>query len=288
MYSTITIPTLSLSGSNSIWMEINPNNDQPEKYHFNNFFNLSFGVNPDKINPLLDVTFDGIRIMNGDIVSAKPDVLITLKDENKFLAINDTSLFNLYLIEPDDANRIPLYFAETPYYKLEFTPASLPSNRAKINYKPSFTKDGVYQLVVQGKDVSGNRSGSNEYKISFEIVTKSTITEVLNYPNPFSTSTRFVFTLTGSEIPTYFKIQILSISGKVVREIDLSELGSIHIGRNITEYAWDGTDSFGDKLANGVYFYKVVTNINGQTIEKRETKADTFFKKGFGKLYIMR
>jgi hypothetical protein len=32
----------------------------------------------------------------------------------------------------------------------------------------------------------------------------------------------------------------------------------------------------------------VVTNINGQTIEKRETKADTFFKKGFGKLYIMR
>lgn len=288
MYSTITIPTLSLSGSNSIWMEINPNNDQPEKYHFNNFFNLSFGVNPDKINPLLDVTFDGIRIMNGDIVSAKPDVLITLKDENKFLAINDTSLFNLYLIEPDNANRIPLYFAETSYYKLEFTPASLPSNRAKINYKPSFTKDGVYQLVVQGKDVSGNRSGSNEYKISFEIVTKSTITEVLNYPNPFSTSTRFVFTLTGSEIPTYFKIQILSISGKVVREIDLSELGSIHIGRNITEYAWDGTDSFGDKLANGVYFYKVVTNINGQTIEKRETKADTFFKKGFGKLYIMR
>ena len=40
-----------------------------------------------------------------------------------------------------------------------------------------------------------------------------------NYPNPFSTSTKFVFTLTGSEIPDVFTIQIMTISGKVVREI---------------------------------------------------------------------
>lgn len=288
IYSSVSIPTINYSGINNIWMEINPDNDQLEKYHFNNLFNLSFNVNRDKINPLLDITFDGVRIMNGDIVSAKPDVLITLKDENKFLAINDTALFNLYLIEPESSNRIPLFFSGNSNYELEFTPASLPANRAKINYKPVYKKDGVYQLIVQAKDASGNRSGSNEYKISYEIINKSTITEVLNYPNPFSTSTRFVFTLTGSEIPDYFKIQILTVSGKVVKEIDLTEYGSVHIGRNITEYAWDGTDNYGDKLANGVYFYKVITNINGENIEKRETQADQFFKKGFGKLYIMR
>ena len=114
------------------------------------------------------------------------------------------------------------------------------------------------------------------------------VTNVLNYPNPFSTSTRFVFTLTGSEIPETFKIQVMTISGKVVREITREELGNIHIGRNITEFAWNGKDEFGDQLANGVYLYRVVTRLNGESIEKRETGADEYFKKGWGKLVIMR
>jgi flagellar hook assembly protein FlgD len=120
------------------------------------------------------------------------------------------------------------------------------------------------------------------------VINKSTITEVLNYPNPFSTSTRFVFTLTGSEIPETFKIQVMTISGKVVREITKEEIGDIKIGRNITEFAWNGKDEYGDQLANGVYLYRVVTRINGETIEKRETAADEYFKKGWGKLVIMR
>jgi flagellar hook assembly protein FlgD len=111
---------------------------------------------------------------------------------------------------------------------------------------------------------------------------------VINYPNPFSTSTRFVFTLTGSEIPEYFKIQIMTVTGKVIREIMRDELGPIHIGRNITEYAWNGRDEFGDQLANGVYLYRVLTKLNGQNIEKRTTEADQYFTKGWGKMYLMR
>jgi hypothetical protein len=131
---------------------------------------------------------------------------------------------------------------------MSFTPAVLPHNSCKINYQPALKQDGIYQLIVQAKDRSDNKSGEIDYKINFEIVNRSTITEVMNYPNPFSTSTRFVFTLTGSEVPTYFKIQILTVSGKVVREITNSGLGPVHIGRNITEYAWDGKDQFGDQL----------------------------------------
>ena len=114
------------------------------------------------------------------------------------------------------------------------------------------------------------------------------ITEVLNYPNPFSTSTKFVFTITGNEVPQTFKIQIMTITGKVVKEITREELGYIHIGRNITEYAWDGTDQYGGKLANGVYFYHIVTRLNGNDMEHMSTAADEFFKKGIGKMVIMR
>src|SRR6185436_16832456 len=104
---------------------------------------------------------------------------------------------------------------------------------------------------------------------SFEVINESSITDFINYPNPFSTSTKFVFTLTGSEIPSYLKIQIMTVSGKIVREITQSEIGNIHVGRNITEYAWDGKDEFGDRLANGVYLYRVITQISGQSIEHR-------------------
>lgn len=163
----------------------------------------------------------------------------------------------------------------------------------KLKLRPDFTnQDGIYQLLIRAKDRSNNSSGKGDgqydYKIRFEVINKSTITEVMNYPNPFSTSTQFVFTLTGSEVPTQLTIQILTVSGVVVREITLDELGPIHIGRNITEYKWDGRDEYGDQLATGVYIYRVIAKMNGETIEKRQSGADKFFKKGFGKMYIMR
>ena len=124
--------------------------------------------------------------------------------------------------------------------------------------------------------------------IKFKVVQESTISEIMNYPNPFSTSTRFVFTLTGSEIPDRVLIQIMNISGKVVREISEAELGQIRIGRNITEFAWDGKDEYGDNLANGVYLYRVHVSTSGKEIKHLETGADTYFHKGLGKMYIIR
>jgi flagellar hook assembly protein FlgD len=83
-------------------------------------------------------------------------------------------------------------------------------------------------------------------------------------------------------------IQIMTVTGKVVREITEDELGPIHIGRNVTSYAWDGTDEFGDRLANGVYLYRVLSEINGEEIKQRSSGADQYFKKEFGKMYLMR
>jgi len=163
----------------------------------------------------------------------------------------------------------------------------MPNNKCHILYTPIFA-DGTYELSVQAADRSNNVSSTTPYKIDFEVINESSITNVLNYPNPFSTSTRFVFTITGDQIPTYFKIQIITITGKVVREITESELGPLHIGRNITEYAWDGTDQFGSKLANGVYLYRVITSINNQAIDHMATNADSFFTKGWGKMYLIR
>ena len=156
---------------------------------------------------------------------------------------------------------------------------------------PYFPQDGDYELKVTGKDRSGNTAGSLEYKIEFQVINKPMISNMLNYPNPFTTSTAFVFTVTGSEIPQNIKIQILTITGKIVREITKDELGPLHIGRNITEFKWDGSDQYGQKLANGIYLYRVVTNLNGRSLDKYkadEDETDKYFNKGYGKMYLMR
>jgi flagellar hook assembly protein FlgD len=84
------------------------------------------------------------------------------------------------------------------------------------------------------------------------------------------------------------KIQIMTIKGTVVKEIMKEELGPLRIGRNITEYTWDGRDQYGDLLANGVYFYRVVTRLDDENMEHYSQGYDRYFKKGFGKLVIVR
>ncbi|HRO76003.1 MAG TPA: C25 family cysteine peptidase [Crocinitomicaceae bacterium] len=292
---TIEIETANLDGTNILWMEVNPYInavlDQPEQYHFNNLLHIPFNVSRDKINPLLDVTFDGIHILNKDIVSPKSEILITLKDENPYLIMNelaDTAKFGIYLTDPNGVQkRIP--FIDNQGNQILFvTPATNQNKRFKILYNSDFQMNGVYTLLVQGTDKSNNLSGQFEYRIQFEVIRESTITHMVNYPNPFSTSTRFAFTLTGSEVPDDIIIQIMTVTGKVVREITEQELGPIHIGRNITQYAWDGKDEFGDQLANGVYLYRVLSQIKGEDIKLRESGADKYFKKEFGKMMLIR
>jgi flagellar hook assembly protein FlgD len=287
-----------MAGINSFWMEVNPYvngslfiTDQPEQQHFNNLLQIPFYVGRDTRNPILDVTFDGRHILNGDIVSPESEVLITLKDENDYLIMDsdaDTTLFGIYLTDPDGVQtRIPFMDAMGNVV-MQWIPAEAQYKRFKIIYPAAFTKNGKYTLLVQGSDKSGNLSGDLEYKVTFEVIHESMITSMMNYPNPFSTSTRFVFTLTGSEVPDDLIIQIMNVNGRVVREITEQELGPIHIGRNITEYAWDGKDEFGDPLANGVYLYTVKAKINGEDIKHLESGADVHFRKGFGKMYLMR
>lgn len=284
--------TFGLKGENSLWMEVNPFKTpfhQPEKYHFNNYAEIKFKVNRDVVNPILDVTFDGVHILNGDIVSGKPQITVQLHDENRFLALNNQSQFKVYLKTPNSNVSQEIAWNAVSYGQMmRFTPAVLPKNSCRIDWEPTFAEDGIYTFEVEARDRSNNESGKYNYKISFEVINRSTITEIVNYPNPFSTSTRFVFTLTGSEVPTGMKIQIMTVTGKIIREIMQNELGNIHVGRNITDYAWDGKDEYGDRLANGLYLYHVVTDLHGQSIEHRETEIDKYFKKGWGKMYLLR
>ena len=286
-----TIDTKNYPGVNTLYVMFNPDNDQPEQYLYNNFLYKDFFVREDKFNPLLDVTFDGVHILNRDIVSSRPKILVKLKDDNRFLLLSDTALLKVQVHFPSD----PIDEYRNFYFgnEMRFNPAAPGSgeNAASIDFSPFFPEDGEYELKISGRDVVGNKAGNIEYKITFNVLNTPMISNMLNYPNPFTTSTAFVFTVTGSEVPQNIRIQVMTITGKIVREITKAELGPLHIGRNITEFKWDGTDMYGQKLGNGVYLYRVITNLNGKSLDKYKSegdKTDQYFNKGYGKMYLMR
>jgi hypothetical protein len=48
---------------------------------------------------------------------------------------------------------------------------------------------------------------------------------------------------------------------------------------------------FGQPLANGVYLYRVITDIRGKKIDKFKTpgfNTEKYFQSGYGKMYLMR
>ncbi|MDX1910151.1 MAG: C25 family cysteine peptidase [Saprospiraceae bacterium] len=286
---TFSAPTLSISGPQQWLVDVNPGNAQPEQYHFNNVMLHDFYVGRDQRNPLLDVTFDGQHLLDGDLVSPKPVVILTLKDENRYLAMSDSATFQLNLQYPDGSSRVILpNDPDVLFFPADAT--NLPkSNLARLEWRPVLEQDGEYLLSVNGRDASGNESGSLDWSARFRVITKSSLSNLLNYPNPFSTSTCFVYTLTGSESPAHFKIQIMTVSGRVVREITEQEFGPLKPGVHRSDFCWDGRDEFGDPLAKGVYLYRVVAKkADGSDFELfNNDSVDGFFRHGFGKMVKM-
>ena len=283
---SIPLATKGLVGTNNITVFVN-NYTVPEQRYVNNNLSLTNYVTvvKDKTNPLLDVSIDGRYIFDGEIVSPNPTVLIKILDKNPLLQKTDTTGIQLFITPPcEGCSARPIALSSS---EVEYTVAT-PNKPFEIYYRPKKLENGMYELSIQAEDASGNAAGAEPYKLRFEVVNEATVTNFYPYPNPFSSSVRFVFTLTGSQVPESLMIRIMTVSGRVVRTITQDEIGPIHIGNNKTEYAWDGRDEFGDPLANGVYLYKVLMELNGERVELRSSAGDRGFKNGYGKLYLLR
>ena len=224
--------------------------DQLEYFSVDNLIRNQFFVIRDSIKPVFSVTFDGAEIINGDIVSAKPDVKIVMSD-NSPLPL-DTSFFTIVY-----DNKL-LYFAQ-PELSYDYTP--YPDSRVEIHWTPELS-DGEHKLEILAKDASGNFFDTTSSRTIFNVFNETDITSVFNYPNPFTNETNFTFTLRGTEVPEEVKIKVYTIAGRLVRDIKLPA-NDLSIGFN-TIY-WNGRDQDGDEIANGVYLYKVIAKFRDKT-----------------------
>lgn len=243
-----TIPTSNLIFENKF--KVFAFAQTPEFYSFNNTTENGFFVARDSIKPFFSVTIDGKEIVNGDIVSATPEILLILRD-NSPLPL-DTSLFTIIF------DNVPLSFTRNDI-QLSYTP--YPNSEFVIKWNPKL-RDGRHTLEVLAKDASGNFFDSTSSRTVFYVYNNPDLLYVYNYPNPFKNDTYFTFELRGSVVPEDFQVKIYTVAGRLIKQFSVPP-SEMNIGFN--RIYWDGRDEDGDEIANGIYFYKVISRLNNET-----------------------
>ncbi len=247
-YFEVNHNTSSGSGSKTFLINIDAENNVSELFEDNNFYTIPFYIKPDTTTPTLNITFDGYDIIDGDYISPNPDIEIELNDYS-LLPLTDPSSIMIFLNEEE----IPY---DTSYMSYEFSDVN---PKVRVYYTPQLN-DGEYYMNVLSKDANGNLVDSVGAERYFIVSNEAKILYVYNYPNPFKEATSFTFKLT--QIPDEIKIKIFTIAGRLVKEIKLS---SSQFNFDFNKIYWDGKDEDGDRLANGVYLYKVIMKAGDKT-----------------------
>ncbi|MCB0583030.1 MAG: T9SS type A sorting domain-containing protein, partial [Phaeodactylibacter sp.] len=132
--------------------------------------------------------------------------------------------------------------------------------RGTVRYPLSKLPEGRHNIRVKAWDVANNSSeGYTEFVVAAS--EEVALERVLNYPNPFTDHTCFQFdhNLANQELDVL--VQVYTISGRLVKTIQATLFSDGALRRDDC-IEWDGRDDYGDRLARGVYLYKVKVRAN--------------------------
>ena len=218
------------------------------------------GLAWDNVRPEVDLYMNDQTFVFGGITDNNPDMLALVYDENGINTVG-TGIGHDLIAELDGETANPIVLND--YYESELDSYQ----RGKIRYPFSKLKEGKHTLRVKVWDVYNN---SGESRTEF-VVAKSedlALDHILNYPNPFTTNTGFYFEHNQPGQELQVRIQIFTVSGKLVKVLDRRmETDGYRVG----PISWNGRDTYGDKLGRGVYVYQLkVIAPSGETAEEFE------------------
>ncbi len=251
------LDTRGLIGDFTLRTFVNPYVES-ELFYDNNILETDFNVFGDEVPPIITATFDGIRIVNNDVVAYDTEINISLQDENPFLKIEDSSAIFFELYKTENFVDSLLNISNE---NILIIPQTSTDNFQLIIFTDSL-HDGEYKLEFNGRDASGNLAGVFPKVIEFQVQTAipSQYDQITIFPNPFNASLNITFNLSGKDKPEYFEISFYDLQGKVVFRKDITE--QTKLGNNKIEF-WNSENSNKERLRPGMYIYRIRIEGNG-------------------------
>jgi len=217
-------------------------------------------IAPDNAGPVVGLYLNDKKFVSGGTTNEEPNLYAEVADSSGINTVGTGIGHDITAILDENSSK-PILLND--YYEADLNSYQ----KGKIKYPFDQLSEGNHRLSLKVWDVQNNSS-----IVYTDFVVAATaemaLTHVLNYPNPFTTKTKFFFENNQCCQTLKVNIQIFTISGKVVKTISqtLNNEGFRSDGID-----WDGKDEFGDKLAKGVYVYKLsVTGPDSKKAEKIE------------------
>lgn len=214
----------------------------------------------DNVGPTVRLYMNDETFISGGITNENPIFLAFLTDENGINIASGIGHDIIAILDGDESNP----FILNAYYETELNDYT----KGKVRYPFRNLSKGLHTITFRAFDVYNNPVTA---EIQFIVAGDETVTltNVLNYPNPLVNYTQFWFTHNRPFEALDVQIQIMTVTGKIVKTINQVVSTEGFLSREIS---WDGKDDFGDKIGKGVYIYKltVKSNLTNKKTEKIE------------------
>lgn len=211
----------------------------------------------DNTGPDIDLFLNDETWVFGGTTDPNPLMLVKVYDENGINTVGNGIGRDLTaIIDAGTENEEIIVLNDFYQSKLDSY------QEGEIRYPLEDIAPGRHTLKVRVWDVYNN---SSEDETEFIVAEDAdlALNHVLNFPNPFTTSTVFHFdhNKPGQQLDVH--LQILTPSGRIVKSFFTSLNGA---EAHFDDFEWDGKDEFGDRLARGVYLYKVTAKAEDGTM----------------------
>lgn len=200
----------------------------------------------DSQGPTIELAVGGVRYTQGALVPRNPQIFATFSDPGGVR--RDEGLF--YMILDGDT---------VPDDMITWNDTVLTTSTMTAMFEPDLDT-GIHTMEILASD---NQRNSTVYETQFEVRGSFGFEWAINYPNPFASNTTIAYTLTGVT-DDFTEIKIYTVSGRLIRTLRDNERATA----NYRTQKWDGRDDYGDEVANGVYFAKIIARQGEQEIEE--------------------
>jgi hypothetical protein len=220
----------------------------------------------DTVGPEISLSFDDrVSFADGETILPNSILQLSISDRHGVNITGEVGHGIILVIDDDFQNQIDL----TGSFEYDLGDY----RRGSASHQLPSLAEGDHALSIKAWD-NANNSSVLQANVKVSARKELELTEVMNYPNPFSDVTNFYYYL--SQDADRVQIKIFTLAGRLIRHIPFA---SSRAGVNFSA-TWEGRDQEGDEVANGVYIYKVTAEgvVNG------ERKM----KESFGKAVVVR